>query len=193
LDHDPGLYECWRIAITEANAELITNANIDDRRCPQHTRRLVELLKRQPEYSAACGSISCVTTPEQTDWLDLLDNQIWFYHDKIRDIGFDDLYVKNDKGEVRSRNILHCMPVWRKNLHVRYGFFDEELYGTSADWAFWLKCAKFGERFIFHKHAFGRYYLNPRSHNRRNDPEGTKERRIISDFLGMNQAAFQKQ
>lgn len=88
---------------------------------------------------------------------------------------------------------MHCMPVWRKSLHERYGYFDEKTYGTSADWAFWLKCSKAGERFLFDDGAFGRYFLNPDSHNRRNDPDGRKELQIIKDYIGVSQAKVHKQ
>lgn len=193
LDRDPGLYECWKIGIKRAKADLITNANLDDRRCPQHTARLVRQLSEHPEYAGACGSISCVRSGGEGGWFTLEENELWFYYEPIKAIGFDDLYRRNESGEVMSRNVMHCMPVWRKSLHERYGYFDEEKYGTSADWAFWLKCAKAGEKFVFDKTAFGRYYLNPESHNRRNDANGIKERRIIKDFLEINQSTILKQ
>lgn len=193
LDKDPGLYECWRMGIERSRADFITNANLDDRRCPQHTVRLVNLLMDHPEYAGACGSISCVTADGQGDWFTLYENQIWFHEEDIRDIGFKDLYCRDESAGVKSRDVLHCMPVWRKSLHQRYGFFDEDAYGTSADWAFWLKCTKAGEKFIFDDGAFGQYFLNPDSHNRRNDPEGKKEKRIIRDYIGITQSDFVKQ
>lgn len=190
---DPGLYACWRIAIERSRAELITNANIDDRRCPYHTARLAALLHEHPEYAAACGSISAITDEAIGDWYRLVDNQVWFYREGMRELCFENLYRRNEHGDILSRNVMHCMPVWRKNLHARYGFFDEAQYGTSADWAFWLKCAKAGERFAFDDGAFGRYFINPSSHNRRNDADGVKEKRIIHDFIGIEQQAFVQQ
>jgi hypothetical protein len=193
LDADPGLYNCWRLAIERSRAPLITNANLDDRRSPWHTAHLVALLERHPEYAGACGSISCVKSDGPTPWFKLIENQVWFHGEGSRAIGLDDLYVVDEHDEVRSRSVMHCMPVWRKALHERHGYFDEERYGTSADWAFWLKCAKAGERFFFSEDVFGRYFLNPSSHNRRNDPDGVKELRIIEDLLGRTQSRFSKQ
>jgi glycosyltransferase involved in cell wall biosynthesis len=189
LDHDPGLYNCWKIGIELARADLVTNANADDRRCPHHTLRLVQILNHHPEYAGACGSLSAVRGGKGS-WFALEENEIWFYNEAITEIRFQDLYRTNRRGEVMSRNIMHCMPVWRKKLHAQYGYFEEESYGTSADWAFWLKCAKAGEKFIFEKNAFGRYYINPVSHNRRNDAEGVKELRIIQDYIGISQSTF---
>jgi|CXWL01.1.fsa_nt_gi glycosyltransferase involved in cell wall biosynthesis len=193
LDHDPGLYACWQLAISKARADLITNANIDDRRSPFHTARLVNLLTQNPHISGACGSISCIRSHGEAGWFSLDANELWFYGEGTKEIDFEDLYRFDEKGEVLSRNVMHCMPVWRKSLHERYGAFDEEVYGTSADWAFWLKCAKAGERFMLDENAFGRYFLNPDSHNRRNDSLGLKEQRIIKDFLGFEQSIITKQ
>jgi hypothetical protein len=193
LEHDPGLYECWRIGIESAKADLITNANIDDRRAPDHTRRLVQVLQENPEYVAACGPISAVSSRGASDWFTFCENQLWFYGEHLREIGLKNLYRVDESGRVRSRDVLHCMPVWRKSLHAQYGYFDEAAYGSGADWAFWLLCAKNGERFIFDETAFGRYFVNPDSYNRRNDPQGVKSRRILKDFLGIDQESFQKQ
>lgn len=193
LESDPGLYSCWQIAIERSRGEYLSNANLDDRRSPQHTRRLIKALDARPHLVGAAGSISAVSEHASGGWFDLLPNQVWFEELGEREFGFDDLYIRNHDGSVRSHNIMHCMPVWRRSLHDRYGFFDEALYGTSADWAFWLRCAQAGERLWFDSHAFGRYFINPESHNRRNDMDGTKEKRIIKDFLDVSQSFIAKQ
>jgi len=179
LDSDPGLYNCWRIAIERSRAPLVTNANLDDRRSPQHTHRLATILEEHPEWAGACGSISCVRTDGPGAWFALTPNEVWYWGEGSRAIGFDDMYLRDPDGTVRSRSVLHCMPLWRRSLHERFGWFDEDRYGTSADWAFWLKCAKAGERFWFEEEQFGRYFMNPFSHNRRND-------------MGRVQAAYRK-
>lgn len=193
LDKDPGLYACWRVAIEHARGDYISNANLDDRRSPAHTARLADLLDRSPELAAACGSISAVMEPAPGSWFELLPNQVWFEDLGHRTFGYEDLFATNEDGTIRSRNILHCMPLWRRSLHQRFGWFDEEKYGTSADWAFWLHCARDGARFGLDVDAFGRYYLNPQSHNRRHDADGAKERRIIADYIGVVQHTILKQ
>jgi hypothetical protein len=193
LERDPGLYACWQLAIERSRGEYISNANLDDRRSPEHTRGLVAALDVRPHLAGAACSISAVFRHAPGGWFDLLPNQVWFEDMGPREFGFEDLYARNDDGSIRSRNIMHCMPVWRRSLHGRHGFFDEDRYGTSADWAFWLKCASGGERFWLEPKAFGRYFVNPDSHNRRNDADGAKERLIIADFLGIEQNGIIKQ
>jgi len=170
LDGDPGLYNCWRLAIERSNAPLVSNANIDDRRSPWHTVRLLEALDRHPELAGACGSISCVGRDGAASWFAMTENAVWYHGEGSRSIGLEDLYLKDPNGEIRSRNVMHCMPVWRKDLHEKHG-----------------------ERFWFEQDAFGRYYMNPGSHNRRNDPLGLKELRIARDRLGAQQASIVKQ
>lgn len=193
LDQDPGLYACWQLAIERARAPCVGNANLDDRRSPQHTRLLVQALEAHPEVAGTAGSISAVYREATGDWFELLPNEVWFDYLGERSFGFDDLYRRTEDGSICSHNIMHCMPVWRKSLHSRYGFFDEGRYGTSADWAFWLKCAQAGERFWLEPQAYGRYFVNPDSHNRRNDVDGAKERRIIADYFGVQQSTLVKQ
>jgi hypothetical protein len=192
-ERDPGLYACWRMAIEHARAPLLTNANLDDRRSPGHTQRLAGLLDSRPDLSAVCGALTVVRDDEQGGWFDLIPNETWFGEPGLREFGHGDLFRRADDGTVMSQNMLHCMPVWRRSLHDRWGWFDEERYGTSADWAFWLRIGQDGCRFALDPQAWGRYFFNPSSHNRRNDADGSKERRIISELIGVQQSHVVKQ
>ncbi|MCU0773289.1 MAG: glycosyltransferase [Ideonella sp.] len=192
-ERDPGLYACWRLAIEHARAPLISNANLDDRRSPGHSQRLAQLLQSRPDLAAVSGALTVVGQDEQGGWFDLVPNQTWFGEPGLREFDYDELFRRADDGTVYSQNMLHCMPVWRRCLHERFGWFDEERYGTSADWAFWLLVGRAGERFALDPQAWGRYFFNPESHNRRNDADGAKERRIIADLIGVRQDRVIKQ
>ncbi len=192
-DRDPGLYNCWRMAIEHARAPLVSNANLDDRRSPDHSLRLAELLEARGDLAAACGALTVVGSDEQGGWFDLLPNETWFGEPGLREFGYDELFRRAEDGTVFSQNMLHCMPVWRRSLHERHGWFDEERYGTSADWAFWLALGRAGERFALDPQAWGRYFFNPSSHNRRNDADGAKERHIIAELIGVWQDRVIKQ
>jgi Glycosyl transferase family 2 len=192
-ERDPGLYACWRLGIEQARAPFITNANLDDRRSPDHTRRIVELLQWRGDLSAASGRISAVRGLAAGGWFDLVPNELWFEDLEACEFGHEALFIRDPDGTIRSRNVLHCMPVWRRDLHDRHGWFDEERYGTSADWAFWLAVGRAGGRFAFVPEAYGRYLINLQSHNRRNDADGIKERRIIAELIGVQQGHVIKQ
>lgn len=192
LDKDPGLYNCWRYAIERSNAKLISNANLDDRRSPLQAKLLCKKLKENPSYQGAATAIRATTT-RNSSWYTLTDNQYWFTAGFEENITFESLYLTSDDGHVRSQNIMHCMPVWRKSLHEELGYFDEESYGTSADWAFWLKCTKHGKRFLLVPEVFSQYFINEQSHNRANDLAGVKENQIVLDYFGIKQAKFIQQ
>jgi hypothetical protein len=192
LQADPGLYNCWRLGIEAAKAEWVGNANLDDRRSPFQVRAMLTQLTEHSEFSGAAAAIRA-TRARNTGWYELTDNEYWFNNGFEQAITFDTLYIKDDKGLVKSQNVMHCMPIWHKSLHDKYGYFDEETYGTSADWAFWLECTKAGEKFCLVPQVLSQYYINEQSHNRVNDPNGIKENRIVNDYLSVLQTAFEQQ
>ena len=52
------------------------------------------------------------------------------------------------------------MPLWRRDLHDRYGFFDEK-YLTAADSDMWIRAAKQDAKLFFVDETVGIYYKNP--------------------------------
>jgi hypothetical protein len=192
LDKDPGLYNCWKIAIKESKADWVSNANLDDRRSPFQAKVLLENLKKYNQFSGAAAAIRA-TRARNTAWYHLTDNEYWFNNGFEQAITFDKLHAKDENGNVKSQNIMHCMPIWHKSLHDKYGYFNEEKYGTSADWAFWLECTQNGEEFCLVPQTLSQYYINEQSHNRINDPNGLKENQIVADYLGVNQIEFKQQ
>lgn len=192
LEKDPGLYNCWKLGIKRSKTEYVSNANLDDRRSPfQATALLNALAKNRDKRAAASGMRA--NTANNANYYNVLDDQYWFTNGYDEDITFNNLFYTNQEGIVMSHNIMHCMPVWNKSLHEDYGFFDETKYGTSADWAFWLKCTKSGEKFLLVNKVYSQYFINESSHNRTNDADGQKENAIILDYIGINQSAFIQQ
>lgn len=178
LSDDPGIYECWNIAIRQARGRYLSNANLDDRRDPAHAARLIELL----ELTGASVASSAVAIThdiheigQSTGHLAPPRNgavrEIWFgasgHSDHFR--GLNDFFKFGAAGEViQCMNFPHCMPVWRSELHQRFGYFDEWDNGTYADFAYWLQAAARGERFAHLSEPLGLYYVDRDSHNRRN-------------------------
>lgn len=75
----------------------------------------------------------------------------------LEKVTFDDLHTTSENGDVISRNIIHCMPIWGKSLHDEDGYFNEEKYGASADWAFWLECTKHDKTFCLVPELYSQY------------------------------------
>lgn len=163
LDNDPGLYECWNMGIQSAESTYVSNANADDRRGRYHSDYLIflaELLHLDAVSSAL------VTDIEPTQGVYSETQDVWFTG-MGRRITKDDLYLETDEG-IESQNFLHCMPIWRRSIHDRIGFFDERQYGTSCDWEFWLRSASAGMHMRLLDLPLGFYLLDQTSHNRRN-------------------------
>jgi len=192
LEDDPGLYNCWKLAIERSSSSLISNANLDDRRSPYHTAALLNLIRNKSELSGAATAIRAMKA-KNSGWYSVTDNDYWFTDESSNAIEFKSLFSANENEEVYSRNMMHCMPVWKKSLHEEYGYFNEDRYGTSADWAFWLECTKGGEVFELLPAILSMYFISETSHNRANDVEGEKELVIIRDYFDIDQKDFIQQ
>lgn len=182
---DPGLYECWNIGIRMSSTEFISNANVDDLRDPEHVNTLVHDLMNRGGYAFAASALH----PFYTFSGDLDTHKIehpW-YSDQEGSVEFLTLgnLEENDNGSytLNPHNIPHCMPIWRRDLHDKYGFFDEDRYGTFADWAFWLKVTNDGEVGYLNGKGLGYYYVNLESHNRRGDKLAVFHQKVEDDFV----------
>ena len=192
LSSDPGLYEIWNMQIRRARGRYIAMAPLDDRRSTECLEHLLLALEMNPQIDVVCAGVYATRTPGES----------WQRHTAYRtysagfnwqtadcsslgsrfDFGLDDLFRRDGEGRwIDSDCLPHCMPVWRKSLHTRFGFFDERKYGPLADWEFWVRCAAGGTRFRLLRTVLGLYLENPESHNRRVPAEPIK-RWIISEY-----------
>ncbi|MET6759724.1 hypothetical protein [Pseudoalteromonas sp. NCIMB_1079] len=182
---DPGLYECWNIGIRMASTEFVSNANVDDLRDPEHVSTLVYDLASKKGFTFAASALH----PFYTFSGDIDAHKIEYpwYSDQEGSIDFLTLgnLDKNESGSytLNPHNIPHCMPIWRRDLHDKHGFFDEDRYGTFADWAFWLKVTNDGEVGYLNGKGLGYYYVNLESHNRRGDKLAAFHKRVEDDFV----------
>lgn len=192
LDADPGIYSCWNIAIEHSRGKFITNANSDDRRSSRQTREIINALEL---HQGDVGSSAIIATKSDdfisnTDFTKPLEevdaHEVWYRHgssELIEEKNHSNFFLYNDKSEVvQCYNFPHSMPIWRKDIHIDLGGFDESSHGTYSDFALWLKAASSGKKFIHLSKVLGAYLIREDSHNRRNaDPE--KWLAIIQDTL----------
>jgi hypothetical protein len=176
------LYETWNDQIRIAKSEYICMACIDDRRSPIYLERMISHLKSNKNIDVATCTVYGTKKPFQ-QWNDFdyfrkyNDGFNWQENNKssLGDeniFSFNDLFYQGESAEgIQSDCLPHCMPVWRKDLHSKFGFFDELTYGSQADWEFWLRCAENGVLFYLDREPLGLYFENPSSHNRRNFQE----------------------
>lgn len=191
--HDPGLYECWNIGVRLARTDYVSNANVDDLRDPRHVLTLVQELICHPEaVVVATALVPFYEYP--VDGTLPAREEIW-YAEQAGSFGFRDIAHVPDFNAPRldPHNMPHCMPVWRRSLHTRHGWFDEGRFGTFADWAFWLKALEDGSRGRLHPDPLGFYFVNPTSHNRRGSDLEVRHRAVEDEFLASFLARTQGQ
>jgi len=181
---DPGLYNCWNIGIRLSRRDYISNANVDDLRDPRHVVTLIRDLEMHPEALVAATALNPFHQyPEDGG---LPQERAGWYSDRAGPFGFFDLAQLSAEEPLTlvPHNMPHCMPVWRRSLHDRYGWFDELRFGTYADWAFWLKVLQDGATGWMEREALSFYFVNPTSHNRRGSDLERLHKLVEDEFLG---------
>jgi GT2 family glycosyltransferase len=162
LDQDPGLYGGWNYAIKKSKAKLVSNWNTDDRKSKEGMEFLYKAFEKDPELDVAYG-ITYISEKANEKYVDNNFGKIYPYLPH----SFKNLMINNSP---------HCMPLWKKSIHDRYGFFDES-YKSCSDGDMWLKAASMGAKLKLINHPIGLYYQNPngRSTNKKNLKEMIEE------------------
>lgn len=147
LESDPGLYASWNICIKRfCSASLITNWNIDDRKNRESIEILCNALDKDLEADVVYGYT-------------FVSNKA---NEKYTENSYENIYpcTRHSLENLIRNNSPHCMPMWRKRIHEKYGYFDES-YKVAADGDMWLKCAVGGAKIKMVNHPVGLYYNNP--------------------------------
>jgi hypothetical protein len=186
---DPGLYQCWNLGIRLARRPYISNANVDDLRDPDHVVTLLQDLEAHPEALVAATALNPFHVFPHDGALP--DNREGWYSDRAGRFTALDIGSLTEEMPPRLEpfNMPHCMPVWRRSLHERFGWFDERRYGTYADWAFWLNVLRDGGFGWLNPAPLGFYYFNLESHNRRGTNLEQLHKQVEDDFIYMFLAA----
>ena len=199
LTEDPGLFQIWNEQIkTISRGRYIAMTCLDDRRAPNYLEEHLRELEMSPEIDVVCGPMLVTRTPFETwdsntayrtyckgfNWQQESLSSLGSKHE----FGLADLFYKDVSGKwIDSDCLPHCMAVWRKSVHDKYGYFDEETYGPIADWAFWLQCAQRGARFKLLDKVLGLYFENPDSYNRRVPTDDIKQQLIATYWERFNE------
>ena len=174
LDTDPGLYAAWNIAVDLCSADIIGNWNIDDRKSINSFDILLHGLAKFPEVDLVYGIVylSHIENERYEDnsyELQTIDSRM----PQIRDIygiptdvglmyyaGNTQCYLEHTNQRLLINNSPHCMPLWKKGVHDKFGHFDEN-YFSAGDAELWLRACSQGARMKLIPHPVGLYYRNP--------------------------------
>ena len=158
LEKDPGLYAAWNIAVNLCSAPIIGNWNVDDRKNRDGVEIMLNQFDKDPDLDILYGFT----------YMSRIANETYYENN------FNLVYpcLPHSLENLLRNNSPHCMPLWKKDLHYRFGLFDTS-YTSAADGEFWLRCAFGGAIIKMLNHPIGLYYHNPQG--RSTNPETMKE------------------
>lgn len=170
LNNDPGLYAVWNRAIKMASADIITNANIDDRSEHNSLESHLKVLDDNPDIDLAYAGYLVTYVPNET-------------------------YEKNsyrwatDVHEFSPASMGFCLPgprpVWRKSMHEKWGYFNEHLK-SAGDWEMWLRAVAHGSKFKSIPHTPTLFYVNPEGISTNNNPNRAFQRHLEESLVSYN-------
>jgi len=146
LDKTYSIYETWNMGIDLSNSEIVTNWNTDDRRTFDSLERQVEEFEKDDSIDICYGPT--VTTYVENENTENCQSKEAF---GCYEATLQTMLVNNSP---------HCLPMWKKNLHQRFGYFDTK-YPIAADYEMWLRALVGGAKFKMIKSLVGSYYRNP--------------------------------
>jgi Glycosyl transferase family 2 len=161
VDEQISVYEAWNLGIKNSTSPLITNWNVDDARHKKSLESQVDWLSDSPEVDVCYQDV----------WLSY-DSQLTF--EEVVTYGLVDVMPPVSKRNLLKSNFVHNGPMWRRQLHDDYGYFDEK-FRSAADWEFWLRCVFGGVKFSKSPWPTVSYFVNPVGVSTRPGTEGISE------------------
>lgn len=140
------VYEAWNKGVELSSSDLLSNWNTDDRRSVNSLSNQVCFLEQNVDVDICYGPTLITNIPNET-----------FEFCKS-----DSIYPAFDGSleNLFKHNSPHCLPVWRKSIHKRFGLFDTS-YFSAADYDMWFRVLKGGGKIASIEEIVGLYYRNP--------------------------------
>lgn len=142
--------KCLNIAIKESCGQYLTFGLLDDRKSKTCLEDLYEEISKYEDIDLVYGTIAQSDKPNET-FEQNLKNKI----------------VEHTEYEFSKENMVKClpgpMPLWKKSIHDKVGFFDEEECDYADDWEMWLRMIDNGSKFKRVNKIVGLYLIDGRS------------------------------
>ncbi len=152
------VYAAWNHGIRAAAGKYITNANSDDRHRKNALEKMVDVLEQRPDIALVYANV--IKTENENETLDdFTPSGTYCWKDFDPKTLADGCYIGPQ-------------PMWRKDVHREYGYFDETFH-SAGDWEFWLRISQ-NETFLHLNEFLGLYLESPTSVGHR-DPELLKK------------------
>ncbi|AKE64801.1 glycosyl transferase, family 2 [Microcystis aeruginosa NIES-2549] len=139
------LYQAWNRAIKLARGSYLTNGNTDDRRCFNALEIMANYLDNNREISLVYAD-QLITTIKNDTFATTPALKHWNW-------------PNYSYQQMRQGCCVGSQPMWRKMLHDKYGYFQEN-FRCAGDYEFWLRIGSQGEKMALIPEILGLYYLN---------------------------------
>ncbi len=130
LESDPGIYGVWNLGAKMAQANFLTNANACDRRHPEMLDRHLRYLEKNPDVDLVYSDFIMTPVPNSD-----------FATNKSSSIIRCDNYS--------PEKMYLCLPgpgpIWRKDVHNRFGYFRDDFI-AAGDFEMWNRMAAGGAK-----------------------------------------------
>lgn len=140
------VYEAWNQGVKLSSSDILTNWNTDDRRAFNSLQKQVSFLEENDDYDVCYGPTL----------ISEIANEVF-------EFCTSESYYPALEGTIENQlihNSPHCLPVWRKSIHNRFGLFDTQ-YFSAADYDMWFRVLVNGGKIKDLKDIVGLYYRNP--------------------------------
>ena len=147
LDYRATVMETENMAIKIATGEFIAQACVDDRHSPHY----LETLAKHLHYSSDIDLVytDCLQTTKPNETFENNSSNGNFY--------------EHSRNKFSRENMIKClpgpMPMWKKTIHEKAGFFNEDL-AYAGDWDMFLRMVQAGAQFKKIDIPLGLYYYN---------------------------------
>ena len=167
--HIPTIGEAWNFGIIHAMGDYIVIANSDDRFFEGGIKALSDVLDNNAD-------VGYVFSDQHLTIKGITERR--FDHGRIGRGG----KVENIKGLLAERYFCGSCPMWRRSLHVHYGYFNEG-YIVASDYEWARRLANGGVNFYYLPESVGLYPIRDNSLEYRNQELCRVESREIRNAL----------
>lgn len=155
----PTIGKAWNEAARLATGDYLVTANADDAFLPGGLEEMAGVLEVNPQVGLVFSDVMKRVGNRSTYW---------------KRVSYPEGEVSTIKDELRQRSIVGPMPMWRRELHERLGYFDERMI-VSCDYDMWRRMADNGVGFWYIPRALGEYLYRDDSLEHRNIAAMRKE------------------
>jgi ADP-heptose:LPS heptosyltransferase/glycosyltransferase involved in cell wall biosynthesis len=141
------IYQAWNRGIKAAKGTYVTNANTDDRHKPDAMEKMLAVFEGDPGTDVVYADIYNTKT----------SNDTWASPTPKTETN----WIPFDSDLILFGCFLGPQPMWRKSLHERFGYFNEELK-VVGDYEFWVRISH-AARFYHINEKLGLYLYSSES------------------------------